>query len=307
MATKITYYLPKKIVKISFPLTIVEKKTTYNSGRAEVSPVEAYIKGEIKIIPLLLPDEQRGTFAYLPDDISVLKKNTVSVEYDAEGAGLLMSLNAAQNNLIGDVINATIDVAAAVLGSKALTPAAMSAVADPVASVDYVERQLDIVQLVTPGRGKTVAIALPELPASPRISIAFRDSPGAVYTEASAVTDEGRDDKNNVWYLVAKPLILSIIVENNAYIPKQTVAEDIVYFPQFGELRSVPVVRKSWWFFGAVNTVLNFSPSTGSLQKVCFTAETNIKDLLADTQKGITDYQELQPVARPKRPRRRPR
>jgi hypothetical protein len=287
MPSKITYYLPKKILKISFPLTIVEKKTTYTSGRSEVSPVESYIRGDIKIIPLLVPDEQRGQFTYSPDDISFLKKNTLAVEYDAEGAGLLRSLNAAQTNLIGEVISTAIDVAASVAGSGALLPAALAAQAsDPVTSVDYSEKQLDIVQLVTPARGKTIQVALPDLPNTPGVSVTFRDNAGAVYSEPAAGPSPA-DDKNHIWYLAAKPLIVLVVVENNAYIPKLTVAEEVLYFPQFGELTSIEIVRKSWWFFGSLNTALNFSPSTGSLQKACITAESNIKDLLADAQRGI--------------------
>jgi hypothetical protein len=306
MSAKITYYLPKKILKISFPLTIVEKKTTYNSGRSEVSPVESYIRGDIKVMPLLIPDEQRGKFIYSPAGISFLMKNTLAVEYDGEGAGLLLSLNTAQTNLVGDVISAAINVAASVVSAGALLPAAMATPsADPVTSVDYSERQLDIVQLVVPGRGKTIPLVLPDLPNNPRISIAFRDNPGTVYSEtasgaspvgntssgaspgndtSSAVSPAG--DKKNIWYLVARPMIVAVIVENNAYIPRQTVAEEIIYFPQFGELTPIEIVRKSWWFFGAINTSLNFSPSTGSLQKFCITTESNVKDLLADAQKG---------------------
>lgn len=326
MSTKITYYLPKKVLKISLPLIVVEKKTTYNSGRSEVHPVESYIRGDVKITPILVPDEQRGKFTYLPDDMSFLKKNTVAVEYDGEGAGLLLSLNTSQVNLVGDVISAAIDVAAALLpavGLAAMTaqpgapaasahPAASAdliASVDPVASVDYAERQLDIVQLVTPGRDKTVPVVLPDLPNKPRVSVTFRDNPGTVYREpapdypagdkagsgagdkgASPACDKaasGAGDKNNIWYLAARPMIMTVIVENNSYIPRQTVVEEIVYFPQFGELSPVEIVRKSWWFFGAINTSVTFSPSTGSLQKFCVTAESNINDLLADAGKGI--------------------
>src|SRR5579872_3264037 len=141
MSAEIAYYLPKKMLKVSLPLIIVEKKTIYASGKTEVEPVDAYIKGDIDITSILLPDIARGKVIYTPGGFGFLKKNTLAVEFDGEGAGILISFNSQDTSAVAAVVSATIDLASSLakVAAAAGAVAALTETTQPPPEVFYTE------------------------------------------------------------------------------------------------------------------------------------------------------------------------
>lgn len=287
MSAEIAYYLPKKMLKVSLPLIIVEKKTIYASGATEIEPVDAYIKGDLDITSILIPDLARGKVIYTPGGFGFLKKNTLAVEFDGEGAGILISFNSQDTSAVATVISSTIDLASSLakVAAAAAATETLRGITQPAPEIFYTERQLEIVQLIDPVREGEIAIDMPSLPRVPKATLKFHEFKGAEYHDARPVS-LSKEDKTKIWYLVARPLGVVLTIENNSYIAAQNVTAEILYFPQFGELSSKEIVSKWWWFLGSLNTALNFSASTGSLQKACISSEGNTNDLLADAKKA---------------------
>lgn len=293
------YYLPKKLLKVAFSLTIVEKRLTYSDNHVEVQPFKAYIKGDFKLSSVLVPYETLGRLEFDPGDSS-LSKLGLTMEYDAEGAGLLLSFNSSQTNLIGDVVSATIDLAATV---AAFVPfmAAIDLPADQQQlqpQIDYPERDLPITAIIDPkALGKEFPISLPDFKLSagqtlemPSVVLLLEKCPESNYDEdpKKPITDNS-GLKKGIRYFEAKPVKVKAIIRNNSYLKEFIPVQEIFHFPQFGPLREQPILRQNWWIFGSLSTALTFSASTGSLQKVCIGSASNIKDWLTDAQKAAKD------------------
>jgi hypothetical protein len=297
MASPITYYLPKKILKIAFPLIIIERRTNYTNGDVVVEPLAAFIRGDVKISSILLPDLSRMAFEYEPKPITWLNKTTLGIEYDPDGAGLLLSLNSQETNLIGDIISATIDLASSLVKIAPVAVARDVVPAGPtVESVINTERQLDVVNFIEPKLDEKIMVPLPVLAVElPTVNIYFSKYPGGTVPDWTK-TSQTKEENRLIFYLLPISVLVKVEVENNSYIEKQTVAEELVYLPQFGHLQSKEVIQKSWWFGASMNTTFNFSASTGSLQKFTVTTDSNVKDLLADAKKAADARKAATPI-----------
>lgn len=307
---QIAYYLPLKYFHVTVTYTVKDTKVfkkadkTLKSSSLLRSYTTVSIEDPIKIEGKMISTGEPYYF-----DFSKLgtggKNFSMAFGFDSSGNGTLSTFNGEQQPVTADIIQGTASVIGSVIGivAKNIIPIkGFKGSNDEGEIVVTEEQKIEIQKIITTTTGAT-EITLGQSVIKNKNAIAYEGGSINFYnlvTEIPKVTitftavtsttkeqqtSQNRTSKDQIYYRIAQPNILTVKLSNNMFATEHTVIEELVYIPQNGTLTSIPVELVK----GKRTLEITFDSNTGNLSKYSLKKESTLKATLAQTKASIDE------------------
>ena len=280
-AQKVAYYLPKKVIYVTVPFKIIEKrlhKVDRSTGQLkdEVEKMVTTVKinGDIKVESKLFPGAIKSV------DLDQLGKGGKSfnfdITFDDKGNGIISTINASQTPVTADIIKGTVSIVGSVI--KLATGVYGAAGGDEQPEFQEITTEQDIQETRVIELTNSDLFSLTIEP-STRVNIIAGTKP-SVEVRITKLPQEdipftGTGSSNSgieLHYRIPAEHALQVIVKNNQLIKEQMVINERILVPQTGKEVTllIPILKKK-------KTVdVAFDKETGNLSKYGLKKESQI-------------------------------
>lgn len=290
---KVGYFIPKKIITVTAPFTIIETKKFQvfpdKEDQLINTVVVAKVDGDILVESKMYQD------VYTTLDLEPLGKAGKSfnfeIGYDSGGNGTITSINGSQQPVTSDIIKGTVNLVGGIVKLVANIFAAADGTTKPVFREDVREQKVVEKRTITLEAGKTFTplIIKPTLVFAGAISASVKveiteNAIQHLPTAPAAATPSGFQ----LQYRVPSEHHLVVTVLNNQLVKEQTVIDGHIFVPQTGVLTflDIPILKKK-------KTIeIAFDPTTGNLSKYSLKKESQLKDVVDNTKSSLDDISE---------------
>jgi hypothetical protein len=282
-AQKIAYYLPKKIIYVTVPFNIVEKrlfKVDHLTGQLEKDPVNAVttvkINGDIKVESKLFP----GAIKSL--DLDLLGKGGKSfnfdINFDEKGNGMISSINASQTPVTADIIKGTVSIVGSVIKLAAGVYGAAGGDKQPEFQEITTEQNIEETRVIELTNSDPFSLIIEP---STRVNNIAGTKPSVEVKITKIAQEAGASNISKssnpgieLHYRIPAEHSLQVIIKNNQLIKEQVVINERILVPQTGSETTllIPILKKK-------KTVdIGFDKETGNLSKYGLKKESQLSE-----------------------------
>lgn len=281
-AQKVAYYLPKKIIYVTVPFNITEKKlykvdkqTGQLANEPEKTVTTVKISGDIKVESKLFP----GAIKSL--DLDPLGKGGESfnfdITFDDKGNGTISTINASQTPVTADIIKGTVSIVGSVI-KLAASVFAFEGAEQPEFQEITTEQNIEEIRVIELTNSDPVIINID--PNTRVVNIA--GTKPSVEVKITKVAQEeiafnGTGSSNSgieLHYRIPAEHTLQVTIKNNQLIKEQVVINERILVPQTGKEVTllIPILKKK-------KTVdIGFDKETGNLSKYGLKKESQLSE-----------------------------
>lgn len=291
----IGYASPKKIIYVTVPFTITDKKLWKIGPNGEQTDLLDFstivnVDGEIKIDSKLYP----GLYQNL--NLDPLGKGGKSfdfaIKFDDEGNGNISTINATQTPMTADVIKGTVNIIGSLLKVVGGLLGAVPGDGVTQTKVETTEQKILEVRTIEIVDNKPVTLSispnlivsaenLKAIPASVVVSITKSANGSNISTTNNMKQEESQ--KLLLHYRIPAEYTIQVKVLNNQLIKEQVIIEHKILIPQTGTeaIIAIPILKKRKTF------VIGFNPKTGNLSNYQLKKDSQLKENFATVNEGI--------------------
>jgi hypothetical protein len=283
---KVGYFLPKKIIYVSVPFTINEKKlykVDPQTGLPDRNPdrfvTTVKVDGDIKIESKLYPD------AYRTVDLKPLGKGGKSfnfdITFDEKGNGLLSTVNASQTPVTADIIKGTVNIVASIikLGTSVF---AFKDAEQPETMEVTTEQKIVETRAIEINSNNPVSVTISPsifatgtvVPPSPSVEITISKIAQGTIQDQTDLTASGNDAALSLHYRIPAEHSIQVKINGNQLTKEQLVIDERILIPQTGveAVLAIPILKKK------KTIAIGFDASTGNLSKYGLKKESQISE-----------------------------
>ena len=282
-AQKVNYYLPKKVIYVTVPFNIIEKKlykVDRLTGQLASDPEKAVttvkINGDIKVESKLFP----GTIKSL--DLDQLGKGGKSfnfdITFDEKGNGMITTINASQTPVTADIIKGTVSIVGSVIKLAAGVFGAAGGDEQPEFQEITTEQNIEETRVIELTNSDPVSLTIE--PSIRVINIAgtkpfVEINITKIAQEALAFNGAGSSNPGiEIHYRIPAEHSLQVIVKNNQLVKEQLVINERILVPQTGNEATllIPILKRK-------KTVdIGFDMESGNLSKYAIKKESQLSE-----------------------------
>jgi hypothetical protein len=281
-AQKVAYYLPKKVIYVTVPFNIIEKKLYKVDGQTgqlanepEKTVTTVKINGDIKVESKLFPGAIRSL------DLDQLGKGGKSfnfdITFDEKGNGTISTINASQTPATAAIIKGTVSIVGSVIKLVA-SVFAFEGAEQPQFQEITTEQNIEETSVIELTDSNPFSLTIE--PSTRVVNIAgTKPSVEVKITKISqeAITFSGAGSSNpgiELHYRIPAEHSLQVIIKNNQLIKEQVVINEKILIPQTGNEVTllIPILKRK-------KTVdIEFDKETGNLSKYGLKKESQLSE-----------------------------
>lgn len=284
-AQQVVYYLPKKIIYITVPFTIVEKKaykvdsqTGQMANEPEKILTTVKVNGDIKVVSKLFPDASKSL------NLDVLGKGgkifNFDITFDDKGNGMISTINASQTPVTADIIKGTVNIVGSVIKLGTNTFGMVGGDEKPDSQEITTEQNIEETRVIELTNNDPFSLTIEP---STRVNVnTIAGTKPSVDVKITKISKEpgvstGTTSLNSgveLHYRIPAEHSIQVIVKNNQLIKEQMVINERILVPQTGNEITllIPILKKH-------KTVdIGFNEETGNLSKYGLKKESQISE-----------------------------
>lgn len=293
-AQHVAYYLPKKIIYVTVPFNIVEKrqfKIDRLTGLPDKNAVEnittVKINGDIKVESKLFP----GAIKLL--DLDPLGKGGKSfnfdITFDEKGNGMISTINSSQTPVTADIIKGTVGIVSSIIKFSSIIYGAVGG-DQPEYKEITIEQNIEETRAIELTDSNPFSLTIkPSIKANSNIAgtIPF------IEVNITKIAQGAKIDTNaftsskpgiQLYYRIPAEHNLQVIIKDNQLVKEQVVINERILVPQTGnEVKLlIPILKKK-------KTVgIEFDKETGNLSKYGLKKESQISENTGAIADGLS-------------------
>jgi hypothetical protein len=282
-AQEVVYYLPKKVIYVTVPFNIIEKrlfKIDRLTGQLENDPVKTVttvkINGDIKVESKLFP----GAIKSL--NLDPLGKGGKSfnfdITFDEKGNGMISTINANQTPVTSDIIKGTVSIVGSVIKLATSIYGAVGGDEQPEFQEITTEQNIEETRVIELTNSDPFSLTIEP---STRVNNIAGTKPSvevkitkiaqvAGATNGAVLSNTGIE----LHYRIPAEHDLQIIIKNNQLVKEQVVINERILVPQTGNdvTLLIPILKKK-------KTVdIGFDQETGNLSRYGLKKESQLSE-----------------------------
>ena len=282
-AQKVAYYLPKKVIYVTVPFNIIEKKlykvdrlTGQLANEPEKAVTTVKINGDIKVESKLFP----GAIKSL--DLDQLGKGGKSfnfdITFDEKGNGTISTINASQTPVTADIIKGTVSIVGSVIKLAAGVFGVVGGDEQPEFQEITTEQNIEETRVIELTSSDPFSLTIEP---STRVNNIAGTKPSVevkitkIAQEEIAFNGSGSSNSGiELHYRIPAEHSLQVIIKNNQLIKEQMVINERILVPQSGKEVTllIPILKKK-------KTVdIGFDKETGNLSKYGLKKESQLSE-----------------------------
>jgi len=288
------YFLPKKVLYVTVPFKITEKKLVKvdpNTGKAgDIIDAEAnvIVDGEITVEGKMYP----GLYKNLNLDLLGRGGKTFDfvMKFDDKGSGNISSINVSQTPVTSDIITGVVTVVGSALKVANTFFGAAGAEGEVKAKEITTEQKFSETRTIEIAQDNTKETEIQIVP-----SVIVKGGtriPSVIVKISPPQTDGIKDIEQNsttlstgftLHYRAPAEHSIQVKVLNNQLVKEQTIIDEKILIPQTGKVASVdiPILK------GKKTVEIAFSTESGNLTTYSIKKESQLKETLSSTSEGI--------------------
>lgn len=282
-AQKVAYYLPKKVIYVTVPFNIIEKrlfKVDRQTGQLASEPEKTVttvkINGDIKVESKLFPSVIKSL------DLDPLGKGGKSfnfdITFDEKGNGMISAINASQTPVTADVIKGTVSIVGSVIKLAASVYGFTAGVEQPEFQEITIEQNIEETRVIELTNSDPLSLIIEP---STRVNNIAGTKP-SVEVRITKIAQEAGDSNSSkssnpgieLRYRIPAEHSFQVIIKNNQLIKEQVVINERILVPQTGNEATllIPILKKK-------KTVdIEFDKETGNLSKYGLKKESQLSE-----------------------------
>lgn len=254
-AQEVVYYLPKKVIYVTVPFNIIEKrlfKIDRLTGQLENDPVKTVttvkINGDIKVESKLFP----GAIKSL--NLDPLGKGGKSfnfdITFDEKGNGMISTINANQTPVTSDIIKGTVSIVGSVIKLATSIYGAVGGDEQPEFQEIITEQNIEETRVIELTNSDPFSLTIEP---STRVNIIAGTKPSVEVkitkiAQVAGATNGAVSSNTGIelHYRIPAEHDLQIIIKNNQLVKEQVVINERILVPQTGNEVTllIPILKK---------------------------------------------------------------
>jgi hypothetical protein len=289
---KVAYYLPKKVIYVTVPFNIIEKRlfkvdrlTRQLANEPEKTVTSVKINGDIKVESKLFP----GAIKSL--DLDQLGKGGKSfnfdITFDEKGNGMISTINASQTPVTADIIKGTVSIVGSVIKLATGIFAAVGGDEQPEFQEISIEQNIVETRVIELTNSEPFTLTIEP---STRVNNIAGTKP-SVEVKITKIAQEARafdgatssNSGIDLRYRIPAEHSIQVIIKNNQLIKEQVVINERILVPQTGNEVTllIPILKRK-------KTVdIGFDKETGNLLKFGLKKESQLSENTQAISNGI--------------------
>ncbi len=283
-AQKVAYYLPKKVIYVTVPFNIVEKRlfkvdrlTGQLANEPEKTVTTVKINGDIKVESKLFP----GAIKSL--DLDPLGKGGKSfnfdITFDEKGNGMISTINASQTPVTADIIKGTVSIVGSVIKLAGGIFGLAGGDEQPEFQEITTEQNIEETRVIELTNSDPLSLTIEP---STRVNNIAGTKPSVEVKITKIAQDSGAskggagssNPRIELHYRIPAEHNLQVIIKNNQLVKEQVVINERILVPQTGNEVTllIPILKRK-------KTVdIGFDKETGNLSKYGLKKESQLSE-----------------------------